>query len=167
MATFRDRWIKSAFQATNMREEISMKKGFHVPPLTGATAKVSKKKRKQKKKSSSGINQSKDSEKHQMEQWTNEEMSDVQNKGRAKAKDQKNCKSQNPKVISEEAPAPTVEDKSDETNQGQDSLRWEGVLEDPVAEAQRLEVYRANRHKRYMASRQVFLQNISSSKLNA
>ncbi|XP_051534035.1 protein LIAT1-like [Myxocyprinus asiaticus] len=155
-----------ASQAT-MHEEISVKKGFHVPPLTGATAKESKKKRKEKRKSSNGINQSKDSEKLQTKQWTNGEMSDVLTKGRAKAKDRKDGKSKNPKVVSEEAPAPTEEDKSDETNQGQDSLRWEGVLEDPVAEAQRLAVYRANRLKRYMASRQVFLQNVSSSKLNA
>jgi len=48
--------------------------------------------------------------------------------------------------------APTEEDKSDLTHPGQDSLRWEGALEDPIAEAQRLEVYRANRRKRYMAS---------------
>ncbi|XP_058614458.1 protein LIAT1 isoform X2 [Onychostoma macrolepis] len=154
-----------------MRQEISVKKEFHVPPLA-ATMKESKKKRKdttkEKKKSTNGINQSRDSEKLQTELWTNGEMSD----GQAKAKERKSSKSKNPKGVSEVVP--TEEDKSDSTDLEQDSLRWEGALEDPTAEAQRLEVYRANRRKRYLASRQAFLQNIqtglsidsNSSKLN-
>ncbi|RXN14355.1 LIAT1 [Labeo rohita] len=158
-----------------MREEISVKKEFHVPPLS-ATMKESKKKRKdttkEKKKSRNGINQPRDSEKLQTEQWTNGEMSDAQSKGQAKAKERKSSKSKNPKGVSEVVP--TEEDKSDLTHIEQDSLRWEGALEDPSAEAQRLEVYRANRRKRYMASRQAFLQNTqtglsidsNSSKLN-
>ncbi|XP_042604046.1 protein LIAT1 [Cyprinus carpio] len=173
MASFRDRRIKGASQTTNMREDISVKKEFHVPPLT-ATMKESKKKRKdttkEKKKSRNGINQARDSEKLQTEQWINGEMSDAQ--CNAQAKERKNSKSKNPKDVSEVVPA--EEDKSDLTDLEQDSLRWEGALEDPTAEAQRLEVYRANRHKRYMASRQAFLQNIqtglsidsNSSKLN-
>lgn len=64
MASFRDRRIKGASQTTNMREDISVKKEFHVPPLT-ATMKESKKKRKdttkEKKKSRNGINQARDS----------------------------------------------------------------------------------------------------------
>ncbi|KAK2873018.1 hypothetical protein Q8A67_022915 [Cirrhinus molitorella] len=138
--------------------------------------KESKKKRKdtkEKKKSRNGINQSRDLEKLQTEQWTNGEMSDAQSKGQAKAKERKCSKSKNPKGVSEVVP--TEEDKSDLTHFEQDSLRWEGALEDPTAEAQRLEVYRANRRKRYMASRQAFLQNIqtglsidsNSAKLNA
>ncbi len=99
-------------------------------------------------------------------------MSDAQSKGQAKAKERKSSKSKNPKGVSEVVP--TEEDKSDLTDLEQDSLRWEGALEDPTAEAQRLEVYRANRRKRYMTSRQAFLQNIqtglsidsNSSKLN-
>ncbi|KAI7795763.1 protein LIAT1 [Triplophysa rosa] len=158
-----------------MGEEISFKRGFHVPPLTGTTVKESKKKRKdtnkEKKKLSNGV---KNSEKLQMEQWTNGEMSDAQSKGHTKAKERKSCKSKNPKVLSEVALVLTEEDKSDLTYQEQDSLRWEGVLEDPVAEAQRLEVYKANRRKRYLASKQAFLQNnrtgicigSNSSKLN-
>lgn len=160
MATFRDRRFKGASQTTNMCEEISVKRGFHVPPLTGATVKESKKKRKdtnkEKKKSSNGV---KNSEKHQMEQWTSGEMSDAQSKGHTKTRERKSCKSKNPKVLSEVAPVSREEDKSDLTYQEQDSLRWDGVLEDPVAEAQRLEVYRANRRKRYLASKQAFLQN--------
>ncbi|KTG39717.1 hypothetical protein cypCar_00017962 [Cyprinus carpio] len=168
MASVRDRRIKGASQSTNMREEISVKKEFHVPPLR-VTMKESKKKRKdttkEKKKSRNGINQSRDSEKLQTEQWTNGEMSDVQTKGQAK--ELKSRKSKNPKGVSEVVP--TEEDNSDLTQLEQDSLRWEGALEDPTAEAQRLEVYKANRRKRYMASRQAFLQNIqtsNSSKLN-
>ncbi|KAK7143840.1 hypothetical protein R3I93_014872 [Phoxinus phoxinus] len=156
MASFREKRIKGSSQTTNMRQEISVKKGFHVPPLT-ATMKESKKKRKdttkEKKKTRNCINQTKDSEKLQTEQWTNGEISDAQDKGHAKAKELNSSKSQNPKVVSEVASVPTEEDKSDLTHLGQDSLRWEGALEDPIAEAQRLEVYRANRRKRYMASR--------------
>ncbi|XP_043076958.1 protein LIAT1 isoform X2 [Puntigrus tetrazona] len=101
-----------------------------------------------------------EAEKLQTEQWTNEEMSDAQRKAQAKAKERKSSKSKNPKSVSEGIP--TEEDKSELTNVEQDSLRWEGALEDPTAEAQRLEVYRANRRKRYMASRQAFLQNIQT-----
>ncbi|KAG5844746.1 hypothetical protein ANANG_G00165830 [Anguilla anguilla] len=39
----------------------------------------------------------------------------------------------------------------------QESLRWEGVLADPAAEEERLEVYRANRRRRYYLSTQVKL----------
>lgn len=64
MASFREKRIKGASQTTNMRQEISAKKGFHVPPLTG-TVKESKKKRKdptkEKRKSRNCINQTKDS----------------------------------------------------------------------------------------------------------
>lgn len=98
-------------------------------------------------------------EKLQTEQWTYGEMSDAQSKGHTKAKEPKSCKSKNPKVLSEVALVLTEEDKSDLTYQEQGSLRWEGVLEDPVAEAQRLEMYKANRRKRYLASKQAFLQN--------
>lgn len=84
-------------------------------------------------------------------------MSDAQSKGYTKTRERKSCKPKNPKVLSEVAPVLTEEDKSDLTYQ--DSLRWDGVLEDPVAEAQRLEVYRANRRKRYLALKQAFLQN--------
>ncbi|XP_034406906.1 protein LIAT1 [Cyclopterus lumpus] len=37
--------------------------------------------------------------------------------------------------------------------QARESLRWEGVLEDPQAEEKRLELYRANRRQRYNAHR--------------
>lgn len=60
MATFRDRRFKGSSQTTNM-EEISAKRGFHVPPLTGAVVKESKKKRKdtnKEKKKSSGVEHS-------------------------------------------------------------------------------------------------------------
>lgn len=64
MASFRDRRIKGVSQTTNMSQEMSVKKEFHVPPLT-ATMKESKKKRKdttkEKKKSRNGINQFRDS----------------------------------------------------------------------------------------------------------
>ncbi|CAI5643206.1 unnamed protein product [Oreochromis niloticus] len=38
------------------------------------------------------------------------------------------------------------------------SLRWEGVLQDPQAEAKRLEQYRANRRQRYIAHREALLK---------
>ncbi|XP_041734857.1 protein LIAT1 [Coregonus clupeaformis] len=42
----------------------------------------------------------------------------------------------------------------DQANPARESLRWDGVLEDPVAEEKRIEVYKANRRKRYLASQQ-------------
>lgn len=38
-----------------------------------------------------------------------------------------------------------------------ESLRWDGILDDPQAEAERLEVYKANRRKRYLAAQQLQL----------
>lgn len=43
--------------------------------------------------------------------------------------------------------------------QAEESLRWEGELEDPQAEEMRLELYRANRRKRYIAHRQALLKD--------
>ncbi|XP_056267826.1 protein LIAT1 [Pseudoliparis swirei] len=42
--------------------------------------------------------------------------------------------------------------------QARESLRWEGVLEDPQAEEKRLELYRANRRQRYNAHRDALLE---------
>ncbi|KAG7237392.1 hypothetical protein INR49_032437, partial [Caranx melampygus] len=44
------------------------------------------------------------------------------------------------------------------TTQARESLRWEGVLEDPQAEEKRLELYRANRRQRYIAQREALLE---------
>ncbi|KAM8900672.1 protein LIAT1 [Spinachia spinachia] len=41
--------------------------------------------------------------------------------------------------------------------QARESLRWEGVLEDPRAEEKRLELYRARRRQRYVAHRDAVL----------
>ncbi|XP_070839728.1 protein LIAT1 [Chaetodon trifascialis] len=41
--------------------------------------------------------------------------------------------------------------------QARESLRWEGVLEDPHAEEKRLELYRANRRQRYLLHREALL----------
>lgn len=43
---------------------------------------------------------------------------------------------------------------------GGESLRWEGVLDDPQAEEKRLEVYRANRRQRYILHREALLREI-------
>lgn len=43
---------------------------------------------------------------------------------------------------------------------GGESLRWQGVLEDPRAEEERLEVYRANRRQRYVSHREALLREI-------
>ncbi len=37
-------------------------------------------------------------------------------------------------------------------SQSQESLRWVGVQADPAEEVKRIEVYKANRRKRYMAA---------------
>ncbi|XP_044079086.1 protein LIAT1 [Siniperca chuatsi] len=42
--------------------------------------------------------------------------------------------------------------------QARESLRWEGVLEDPQAEEKRLELYRANRRHRYIAHREALVK---------
>ncbi|KAM9452895.1 protein LIAT1 [Salvelinus alpinus] len=50
--------------------------------------------------------------------------------------------------------APLSWDQAGQNDPARESLRWDGVLEDPVAEAERIEVYKANRRKRYLASQQ-------------
>ncbi|KAL0993729.1 hypothetical protein UPYG_G00112560 [Umbra pygmaea] len=53
--------------------------------------------------------------------------------------------------ITEGAPAHSSEGVSSElTAQALESMRWQGVLEDPLAEERRLEVYRAKRRQRYL-----------------
>lgn len=42
--------------------------------------------------------------------------------------------------------------------QTMESLRWDGVLEDPQAEEKRLELYRANRRQRYISHREALLR---------
>ncbi|XP_023144565.2 protein LIAT1 isoform X2 [Amphiprion ocellaris] len=42
--------------------------------------------------------------------------------------------------------------------QARESLRWEGALQDPQAEAKRLEQYRTNRRQRYIAHREALLK---------
>lgn len=42
--------------------------------------------------------------------------------------------------------------------QARESLRWEGVLEDPQAEEKRLELYMAHRRQRYVEHREALLR---------
>lgn len=42
--------------------------------------------------------------------------------------------------------------------QARESLRWEGVLQDPQEETKRLETYRANRRQRYITHREALLK---------
>lgn len=61
------------------------------------------------------------------------------------------------KKLSETPPdllTPTDGGAAAEGGQSRESLRWEGVLEDREAEERRLEVYRANRRRRYVAHRE-------------
>lgn len=101
-------------------------------------------------------------EKPQMQQSTYTEQSSDLNHGKGQAKKRsarKCCKGKSTQPTVEEPPAPDKEDKTDGSSQTQESLRWEGVLDDPFAEAERLEVYKANRRKRYMAFKQTILEN--------
>ncbi|KAL6470297.1 hypothetical protein MHYP_G00214160 [Metynnis hypsauchen] len=160
-------WGRS--KASECEESPSARKGQHIP-------KEGKKKRrnkaKEKNKSTSEVKKrghpstpsnSDDSERPHTDERTNAEKSGDPSEAKGHAKERgsrksRKCKTTPPAV--EEDPVPPKEDKTELSNQAQESLRWEGVLEDPAAEAERLEVYRANRRKRYMASRQTLLENI-------
>ncbi|XP_022594441.1 protein LIAT1 [Seriola dumerili] len=54
--------------------------------------------------------------------------------------------------------APAQGHLSELSTQARESLRWEGVLEDPQAEEKRLELYRASRRQRYNAHREALLK---------
>ncbi|KAL7844585.1 hypothetical protein SRHO_G00231240 [Serrasalmus rhombeus] len=160
-------WGRS--KVSECEESPSARKGQHVP-------KEGKKKRRnkaeEKNKSTSEVKKrghpstpsnSDDSERPHTEERTNAEKSGDPNKAKGHAKERGSRKSRKSKTSPpavEDDPVPPQEDKTELSNQAQESLRWEGVLEDPAAEAERLEVYRANRRKRYMASRQTLLENI-------
>ncbi len=47
--------------------------------------------------------------------------------------------------------------------QARESLRWQGVLEDPQAEEKRLELYRANRRQRYISHRETLFRETQFS----
>ncbi|XP_062392953.1 protein LIAT1 [Sardina pilchardus] len=81
----------------------------------------------------------------------------------AKSKTSKRSKKLKKSVSNQEtALAPSAEKaKAEVSTESLESLRWEGVLDDPQAEAERLEVYKANRRKRYLAARQLQLGQIA------
>lgn len=101
-------------------------------------------------------------EKPQTQQSTNAEKSSDPNhaKGHAKERSARKCrKGKTAQAAVEETPGADKEDEMEASSQAQESLRWEGVLDDPIAEAKRLEVYKANRRIRYMAFKQTLLEH--------
>ena len=51
--------------------------------------------------------------------------------------------------------SPTTRGVAELGGQARESLRWEGELDDPLAEGERLELYKARRRQRYLALRPV------------
>ncbi|MCJ8740588.1 hypothetical protein PDJAM_G00060620 [Pangasius djambal] len=154
----------------------------HTTPASGSAGREGKKKKKKKRRNKekkekeknkptceqkkrghpSTPSHSDDSEKPQTQQSSNTEKSSDLNhaEGHAKERSARKChKGKTTQTAVEETPVPDKEDKIEVSSQTQESLRWEGVLDDPVAEAERLEVYKANRRKRYMAFKQTLLEN--------
>ncbi|XP_069575605.1 protein LIAT1 [Brachyistius frenatus] len=75
------------------------------------------------------------------------------------------CRSKTPHKDSPTPPTTTHKTKApwqgyvtEISDQVKESLRWEGVLMDPQAEAKRLEQYRANRRQRYIAHREALFK---------
>ncbi|XP_066501173.1 protein LIAT1 [Hoplias malabaricus] len=153
-------------------ENSSTRKAQHIPK---DGKKKNRDKAKEKNKATSEVKKrehpstpsnSDDTEKPRTEEWTHAEKSSDQNqiKGNAKGKSsRKNRRCKTKPSVTEEDPLPTKEDQTEVSIQTQESLRWEGVLNDPAAEAERQEVYRANRRKRYMAFKQILLENVQKS----
>lgn len=46
-------------------------------------------------------------------------------------------------------------------SQSQESLRWVGVQVDPVEEEKRIEIYKANRRKRYLAAQDHLMKSLA------
>ncbi|XP_050984560.1 protein LIAT1-like [Labeo rohita] len=46
-------------------------------------------------------------------------------------------------------------------SQSQESLRWVGVLADPVREEKRIEIYKANRRKRYLTAQEDLMKSLA------
>ncbi|XP_039612854.1 protein LIAT1 isoform X2 [Polypterus senegalus] len=70
-------------------------------------------------------------------------LSKIKNQGRASTETYVHRKSSGPQM---ERPV----DEVVLTDQMKESLRWEGALEDPIAERERIEHYKMNRRKRYL-----------------
>lgn len=101
-------------------------------------------------------------EKLQTQQSINTERSSDLNQAKGHRKDRsarKSRKGKTQQAAVEKTSASGDKDKTEVSSRTQESLRWEGVLDDPVAEAERLEVYKANRRKRYMAFNKTLLEN--------
>ncbi|KAI4897573.1 hypothetical protein NFI96_020856 [Prochilodus magdalenae] len=158
-------------KGSECEENPPTRKGQHIPK---EGKKKKRNKAKEKDKSTSEVKKrghpstpsnSDDSERPRTEERAKAEKSSDLNEAKGHAKERGSRKSRKCKTtapVLEEDPGPPKEDKAELSSQTQESLRWEGVLEDPAAEAERMELYRANRRKRYMASRQTFLENIGA-----
>ncbi|XP_036379650.1 protein LIAT1 [Megalops cyprinoides] len=75
----------------------------------------------------------------------------------------KNRRKQEEESVPEPAVAPPTASPQEEaslSSSAQESLRWEGVKEDPAEEEQRLEIYRANRRRRYLFAQQGLPANV-------
>ncbi|XP_038565498.1 protein LIAT1 isoform X1 [Micropterus salmoides] len=59
--------------------------------------------------------------------------------------------------------APQLQYLAELSTQARESLRWEGVLEDPQHEEKRLELYRANRRQRYIAHREALVNETQNA----
>uniref|UniRef100_A0A8C4SHG4 Uncharacterized protein n=1 Tax=Erpetoichthys calabaricus TaxID=27687 RepID=A0A8C4SHG4_ERPCA len=75
----------------------------------------------------------------------NGKLSKIKNQGRASTETYIHRKSSGPQM---ERPV----DEVVLTDQMKESLRWEGALQDPVAERERIDHYKMNRRKRYLES---------------
>ncbi|TSP68500.1 Coiled-coil domain-containing protein 92 [Bagarius yarrelli] len=159
-----------------------LRDGIQLSNARGSAAKKGKKKKKKKKKKRNTTEEkteciceqkkrghpstpsfSDDSEKPQTQQQsTNTDKSSDPNQAKGRAKERSATKGRKTKKTQlgvEEEPTVDKMDRTDASSQKKESLRWEGALDDPAAEAERLEVYKANRRKRYMAFKQTLLEN--------
>lgn len=131
-------------------------KGSRLPPIAGSTSEATKRKVKKKKKKTKGSGKRDD--KHQSQGLKNQQPSSCVHGVLSPSKDhspRQECrqgKEENkltPSFSSSVSLPHFAEIEEHLSNQVNESLRWDGMLDDPEAEKERIRQYKLNRRKRY------------------
>ncbi|XP_008054245.1 protein LIAT1 [Carlito syrichta] len=127
-----------------------------LPPIEGGASELARRKVKKKKKKTKGSGKADD--KHQSQDLKNQPLSsschDVlspsQDHGRRPERRQNREESKHVPSYSSAVRLPHFAEVADNLlNQINESLRWDGILDDPEAEKERIRIYKLNRRKRY------------------
>ncbi|XP_004685195.1 PREDICTED: protein LIAT1 [Condylura cristata] len=132
-------------------------KGSRLPPIAGSSSQLTKRKVKKKKKKTKGSGKG-DADKHQSQGLKSQQLSsslqDIlspskdHDPGSERGQDKGESKL-TPSYSSTRSLNNFAEIEENLSSQINESLRWDGILDDPEAEKERIRIYKLNRRKRY------------------